>query len=158
MNQIRLAPKLALMLLIFATAIIVALGLFSFNSGRSALHDVTVAHLSSNTIEKQGQLDHFIITARDDISNLANIPTVQGIVKALAGATTPAREREDLRRGLQDLFAPWYGPDREFHSIMVLDADTGMVLAASRQQDLERFKEDRLYFRQGKKAPFVQGP
>ncbi|MBT7757006.1 MAG: hypothetical protein HN732_06735, partial [Rhodospirillaceae bacterium] len=55
MHRIRLAPKLALVLLVFATTIVVVLGLLSFNSGRKALHQAAVAHLVSNAAEKKAE-------------------------------------------------------------------------------------------------------
>ena len=68
-----ITTKLAAVLVLFAAGLLTVVGLFSYNSGRTALEAATIAELQSTANEKQSALDRWAEQRRADIAALAGL-------------------------------------------------------------------------------------
>src|SRR6266516_5436693 len=93
--QLRLGitPKLALVLVLFAAALLAVVGTFAYNGGYVALQTATISELLSTINEKQAALESWTAERRASIATLAGVPGVADDLMAFTtanGAAPPA--------------------------------------------------------------------
>jgi PAS domain S-box-containing protein len=90
-----------------------------------------------------------------DITALTHSPDLREGVTALVaapGSTEAQVARDRLARELQT----WARPGQQYLTLLVIEAETGRVIAATDPSEEGKFKEDRPYFINDKNNPYVQ--
>ena len=160
-SRLRIGTKLTVLLLGFAALVLAGLGSFAYYTGRSALLDATRAALLSSAIEKEAALDYWAWDRQEEIATIAKMAAWADLAEDLEGlASVPADSpgAQGLGDGLRRHLTPWVGDKGGFHSMMIIEPVHGKAIVSTRQADLGTFKENRPYFINGLKAPYLQNP
>jgi PAS domain S-box-containing protein len=152
-----IATRLTLVFVIFAAVLVAGVGVLAFENGRTSLQAAAVSELLSTAIEKQAALDAWMAQGQDTLVNIARSPHLQAEVAAVAAPGSAAADGPAPGRVVEDL-RNWTGAGRGFRELLVLDPESGQVLAATDAGDVGKFKEDQPFFLNGKLGPFVQNP
>lgn len=151
----KLTPRLTLVFIAYATALLVSVGLLAYNSGRDALRAATLSELQATALEKEASLNKWVEDKQVNIRALASDPTTLREANNLREAAPDSPEAQAARDALIANFKP-HLIKGEFLELSFLDPHTGQVLASTSPVEEGKFKEDRPYFLNGKKGPFVQ--
>jgi len=151
----KLTPRITLIFVLYAVALLVGVAWLAYHSGRESLRSATVSELRSTAIEKQAALNAWVEEKRRDIAILAASPAI--IENAITlNATAPGSLEARVAHDRFVLEARPHVFEGEFLVIMLLDPDTGQVIAATNPSEEGKFKEDRPFFLNGKIEPYVQ--
>ncbi|HSB90306.1 MAG TPA: ATP-binding protein [Anaerolineales bacterium] len=151
----KLTPRITLTFVVYAAALLAAVGFLAYNSGRAALRSATISELQSTAIEKQGALEAWVEEKRQDIARLAQDPGTLTHAVELYDAPSGSPEAANAHRLLLEEILP-RSAGGEFMSLMVIDPRSGQVVASSDPTEEGKLKEDRPYFLQGKAGPYVE--
>ena len=154
--RIGILPKLISAFILFAAALMAVAGIVSYNSGRSALQAAIISDLLSSATEKGAALNTWISDRQSDLSIINKTPDFFDKVTALALAEPGSRLAQGLHDQVRDELKPDAGPSLEFLELDLLDPQNGEVLISTTPGEEGKFKEDRPYFTNGKKGPYVQ--
>jgi len=157
-SRYRIGTKLTLLFLGFAALVLAGLSSFAYYSGRSALLDATKTAMLSSAIEKEAALDFWARQRRDEITVLAASAHLADGLGGIASLPADSPGAQEFSRDLLRHLTPWVGAKGDFHSLMIIEPVHGKVVVASRQAELGAFKENRPYFINGLKAPYLQNP
>lgn len=155
--QLSITAKLALIFVLFATALMVSVGALAYNNGRAALQQATTADLISTVSEKKAALTSWVEERQRDLSTLAASPRVRAELAVMAAypAQKAARVAHDqLVAELRTEVAS----RRAYLAFLVLDAADGRVIAATDPVEEGAFKSSLPYFLGGKRGSFIQNP
>lgn len=152
-----IVPKLTLIFVLFAVLILTGGGMLSYFSGRAALQTATISELLSTATEKEAALNTWIIERQADLSSLAALPVLREELELLITATEPVDVQPAYNRLLAQLKS-WPGAEPGFLNLMIIEPEEGRVILATDPNEEGKFKEDRLYFINGLKRPYVQKP
>jgi PAS domain S-box-containing protein len=163
--RLGITPKLALVLVLFAAALLAVVGTFAYNGGYVALQAATVSELLSTTAEKQAALESWAAERRASMATLASVPGVADDLMAFIAANgaaplaglAPSAAQAAHDQLIQELNAR-VGPGRRFLKLLVIDPATGMVIAATDPRDEGTSKADQPFFINGKSGPYFQDP
>jgi PAS domain S-box-containing protein len=158
MKKLGITPKLTLIFVLFAGAVLVGLGIPAYNNGRTALEAATVSELLSTAMEKQAALDSWVADRQHSIGDIANQGQLQETVTALIAAAPGSADARRLHADLVRQLGNWAGGVHRFLSLEVIDAATGRVLAATEAIEEGKFREEQPYFINGLQAGYVQNP
>ncbi|MEW6333824.1 MAG: ATP-binding protein [Thermodesulfobacteriota bacterium] len=156
-RPLTITTKLTVVFVLFAAALLVGVGLLAYTSGRSALLATVSSNLSSIAIEKQAAIDTWTEEAKAHIAVIAASRHLQDYITTLLTATDPAKTRAIADRLLTDLRL-WTGLNKHFRSFMLIEPESGRIIASTDPGNEGKFVEDRLYFISGRKSPYVQNP
>jgi hypothetical protein len=151
----KLTPRFTLVFVLYAVALLAGVAWLSYTSGKESLRSATVSELQSTAIEKQSALIEWVAEKRTDITILADSPAIIKDALALTAASLGSPEA----RAAHDRFVTEVQPQvqgGEFLVIMLLDPSSGQVIAATDPGEEGKFKEDRIFFLNGKEGPYVQ--
>lgn len=151
----KLTPRLTLVFIAYALALLLSVGMFAYSNGRSSLRAATASELQSIALEKEAALNRWVQDKQQDIAALAANPTVQQAAARLLSAPPGSAES----RAAHDQFMAQVSArlrSSEFLDISLIHPQTGQVIASTDPTEEGKFKEDRPYFQQGRSAPFVQ--
>jgi PAS domain S-box-containing protein len=151
----KLTPRLAIYFVLYAATLLVAVSSLAYTSGLASLQAATISELSSSAIEKQSALNQWIEDKQSGIALLAADPAAIASASALVSAPAGSPEAQ----AAHDQFVREVQPrvnGGEFLTIILIDSQTGAVIAATDPNEEGTFKEDRLYFMHGKTDPYVQ--
>jgi PAS domain S-box-containing protein len=158
MRKLGITPTLTLVFVLFASAVLVGLGIPAYNNGRAALQAATVSELLTTTLEKQAALGTWVADRQHSIGDIANQTylreTVTALIAAAPGSSGATQSHADLVSDLRN----WAGEGHRFMLLDVIDAATGRVIAATDAGEEGKFREEHLYFINGLQAPYVQNP
>ena len=151
----KLTPKITLVFVLYAVALLTSVAWLAYNSGRESLRAATVSELQSTAIEKQSALNEWVDEKRTDIEILAvssaNIENATLLNEAFPGSPEEQAAHDHFVMDIQPRVV-----GGEFLVIMLLDPDTGQVIAATDPSEEGKFKDDRPFFLKGKEGPYVQ--
>lgn len=150
-----ITTKLAAVLIVFALAIVTAVSVLAYTSGRTSLRAAAFAELESRSIEKQAALDAWIARAKADAAALAASAALGDEVAASLRPDDPtaaAGARERVRAELR----VWAASGREFSGWLVLDAATGRVMVATDSREEGQSRAAQPFFVQGKSGVFTR--
>lgn len=149
--RLGITAKLTLLFVLFAAVLLAGVGLLAYNSGRSALESATTFELLSTALEKEAALNAWLEDRRLNIAVLANSPDIQD--HATSFIATPNQATHD--RLIQSLQA-WTGDEHQYLDLLVIEAETGRVVAATDPGEEGKFKENLPFFIQGRNGPYIQ--
>ncbi|MCG3206938.1 MAG: Adaptive-response sensory-kinase SasA [Anaerolineae bacterium] len=154
--RLSITAKLTLLFVLFAALLLLAVGALAYASGRAALEAATISDLLSTAIEKEAALNAWVQDRQAGVISMVHSPHLVADVAALAaaapGSTEAQRAHDDLTRELQT----WAGPGKEYLTLLVIEAGTGRVIAATDPNEEGKFKENRPYFINGESGPYIQ--
>ena len=153
----KLTPRLTLVFILYATALLIGVGLLAYNSGRDSLRSATISELQATALEKQAALNKWVEDKRSGIALMAADPATIEFAGALVAASPNSPEAGAAHDSLVAEIQPRVSGG-EFPSLMVIEPETGKVIAATDPSEEGKFKEDRPYFLNGKTGPYVQNP
>ena len=145
----KLTPKLALVLISFATVLLLGVGALVYSSGRAALEAATFAELQSTSLEKSAALDDWIAERKSDVSALSMSPAILEKLEKFLQSGPDSTSAYD--RLIQELSIRT-NPGQPYQALLILSPDTGEVLVATNPKEEGQLKEDRDYFIEGKTA------
>jgi len=154
---VKLTPRLALVFILYATALLMSVGWLAYNSGRDSLRSATISNLEATALEKQAALNKWVKDNQLGIALLAADPTTIESAGALLAAEPGSLEA----KAAHDEFVAEIQPrvdGGEFLEVILIHPQTGQVIAATDPGEEGKFKEDRPYFLNGKTGPYIQNP
>ena len=151
----KLTPRLTLIFIVYASAILIGVGLLAYDSGRDALRAATISELQATALEKEAALNRWVEEKQANISALAANPTTISEAANLLEATPNSPEAHAARNALIANLEP-HKTQGVLLELSFLDPQTGQVLASTNPDEEGKFKEDRPYFQNGKSGPYVQ--
>src|SRR5688572_18119248 len=146
-----ITAKLTLFFVFFAAILLAGVGLLAYTSGRSALESAAGSELLSTALEKEAALNNWVEDKRLNIAVLASSPDLQTHVSAFM-ANPNQTTHDHLVQSLQT----WAGPEQQYLNLAVIEAQTGQIVAATNPNEEGKFREDRPFFIEGKKGPYIQ--
>jgi hypothetical protein len=156
--QLNITPKLTLIFVLFAVLVLVVISTPAYTSGRASLEAAAVSELLSTAIEKQAALNTWIMDTQTHATSLSASPSLQERTADLLAARASGDQAKIQAANLR-LVAElqiWEGKDREFLGWLLLDPDSGQVIAATDASDEGKYRDDQAYFINGKSASYVQ--
>jgi PAS domain S-box-containing protein len=152
---VKLTPRLTLIFIAYASALLIGVGLMAYDSGRDALREATILELQATALEKESSLDKWVQDKETDISALATDPSIIQAASKLLEAVSNSPEAQVAHDELVENLKP-HLVQGEFLEFSILDPQSGKVLASTTPVEEGKFKEDRPYYVNGKTKPFVQ--
>jgi len=149
-----LTTRLLAAFFLIAVVPVGAVGFLAYRQGESTLRAQFFTHLSSVAELKSQRLEGWITERRHDVVRPASIPNVKRLALVLTAGTQDPRRRAaavELREIL-DRIRTLSG----FAEMFLVEAREGEVLLSTDPEQEGKLKNDRPYFREGLKGPFVQ--
>jgi PAS domain S-box-containing protein len=156
LRKLSITTSLTLVFALFAAGLVAVMGALGYSSGRRALAEAVAAELRSTSLEKEAALNVWLEDRRDAIVALSQSQNILEQAAALKAATPESAAQASRDRLLQSLY-PWAAVD-EFQALLVIEADTGRVIAATDPSEEGKFKENRPYFIQGRRQAYISPP
>ncbi len=159
MTRVRLGIrlKLTLVFVLFAAVLLVGVSILSFENARSALQAATVSELLSTAIEKEAALNSWIADRAADILTITAYTHFQDKVAELIITSEPTARKVAHGHILEDLHN-WVGAPHGIQTLLIIEPETGQVIAATETSEEGKFKESHPYFINGKDGIYVQNP
>ena len=151
----KLTPRLALAFIVYAGALLVVIGLLAYNSGRDTLRLATITELQATALEKEAALNQWIEDKEADIATLAADPIIIQAASIMLMEPPNSLKYSEARNLLVASIEPRL-LSGELLGVSMIHPQTGQVIASTNPDDEGKFKEDRLYFLEGRSGPYVQ--
>lgn len=151
----KLTPRLALVFILYATGLLMSVGVLAYNSGRNSLRSATISELEATALEKEAALDKWIEEKQVDLATLAASSTTLREATILLTAFRHSADTSTARERLVEYLQPRVD-NGEFLDVSMLHPETGQVLASTNPAEEGKFRENRSYFLNGKTGPYVQ--
>ena len=151
----KLTPRLTLIFIAYASALLLGVGLMVYDSGRNALRDATISELQATALEKESSLHRWVQDKQADIAALTKDPAIILAAYHLSRADPNSPEAQAAYGELIENLKP-HITQNEFLELSLLDPVSGKVLASTNPIEEGKYKEDRLYYMKGKVEPYVQ--
>lgn len=151
--------SIRLISILVVTAMLIATGMggFHYLFSRNANIRATASEMLSTAREKRDAIQFWIRDSHKELDAIAELASNRGMFMPLlwrrqGGSPIAARIR------FRQLIGPWVGERGNFDSILLLDAQDGWVAFSTRESELDSYREDRPYFREGRHAVVNHGP
>ena len=151
----KLTPRLTLIFIAYASALLIGVGVMVYDSGRDALREATISELQATALEKDASLDRWVQDRQIDVSALASDPTTILAAYNLLNTDSSSTEAQVAHDEMIANLTP-HLKQGDFLELSLLDPQSGKVLASTNPAEEGKYKEDRPYFINGKTAPYVQ--
>ena len=154
MTKLKLAPKLTLVFVSFAAAILTGVGLIVYYQWQAALKAATINELETIAGIKAAAVTDLVKEKQTHISVLAATPaTIEG-VSALIAVAPASNARQRIQKQLVAEFKVWVLSD-EFLDLFLLEPGAGKVMLGVQPGREGQSKADRAYFLEGRKALYT---
>ncbi len=151
----KLTPRLTLVFILYATALLVGVGLLAYTSGRDSLRSATISELQATALEKQAALNKWVEDKQAAITRLAADPAaIESAAALIAASPDSPKARAAHDRLLAEIRPRVLGG--EFFELIIIDPQAGRVIAATDPSEEGKFKENRPFFINGQSGPYVQ--
>lgn len=151
----KLTPRLTLVFVSYAALLLATVGWLAYQSGRSSLRSAVISELQSTAIEKQAALDSWVVEKQGEITKISVNPHVIESVSELIEAQADSPEAQLAHDRIVTEIHPNI-TGGEFLTLLIIDPQTGKVIASSDPNEEGKFQEDRPFFINGKLEPYVQ--
>ncbi len=153
--HLSIITRLALIFVLFATVLLGGVGALAYIDGQAGLHQAATSELLTRAIEKQAAMDNWLTAARTNIATQAESPIVVEEIAALLASAPGSPEAQIAHDRLVRELQPYIHLETEFTELFFVEAETAQVLAATDPGEEGKFKENRSYFINGKREPYV---
>jgi PAS domain S-box-containing protein len=156
--RLNITPKLTLVFVLFAALLLAGVSTLAYTSGRSALESAAVAELFSIAIEKQSSLNAWVTETMTHAASLSTSPYLHEIMSDFltARALGDQAEIQTTHDRLVEELQIWAGDGMDYLEWMILDPQSGEVIASTNRSEEGKFREDQPYFINGKSGPYLQ--
>jgi PAS domain S-box-containing protein len=151
--QFGIFPRLMMVFIFFATALLACIGYIAANNQRSALQKATIAELTTQNVDKQNAMLQWMNTKLNTIIDMASVRDHALHVQELQGSAEKAAQ---AREYLREHFNPWVKTAILFLKVSIVDIKSGMILVSTNEGDEGKYVEDQPFFINGKNKPFIQ--
>jgi PAS domain S-box-containing protein len=152
----KLAPRLAIVFLVYAAVLLATVGLLANASGSDSLRAATLSELEGAAGEKEAAMNQWIDEKQGDIALLAADPDIVANGRSLMEAPSGSARARQARAAILAQLMPRRGI--EFTEMLFLHPESGTVLAATDVSEEGSSKADRPFFFQARFTVFLQGP
>ena len=159
MNRFRnltITTKLTLLFVLFAALILAGVGALAYLSGRAAMEQAVISDLESTANEKQAAFDQWLGDRLRLVVSITEFPAYRARVSLLINDNLDATARKTLRDQSAQALVGFTGPNGNYAEMMIVETQQGQVLISTQAENEGKFNEDRPYFIEGTKRPFVQ--
>lgn len=153
--QWSLIPKLTFIFVTFATGLLISVSALAYYSGRVALESATTAELVSTAVEKEAALRAWFKDQQLKMTALAASPNLNAKVAALAAAEPGSAAASSAHGRLVQELRDWVDPGQQYLALLVIEPETGRVLAATNPAEEGQLHADQPYFSKGREGPYV---
>lgn len=153
-TKLKLTPKLTLVFVSFAAALLIVVGLIGYNQGQSAFKAAAIHGLQTIAGEKEAAVADWVNEKRSDIDILSVEPSIVEGVLALVTIPPDSLEWEIAHERLIEEFKPRV-TGGEFLDLFLLDPGSGQILLAVQPGREGASKVDRAYFLEGKNGRYI---
>ena len=148
--------KLSLVFVLYAASLLIIIGLVAYSRARTALLAASYSELQASVIEKQTALDNWVNDRTMNATALAGEPAVISDLQAILASASDGADASGRHESLVADLQPWTGANRHYLSLSILDPVEGRVIVSTVASEEGMLKEDRPYFINGRKGPFVE--
>ena len=154
MIKLKLTPKLTLVFVSFAAALLTGVSLIGYYRGRFALQAAAIHELEATAGEKEAAVTAWVHEKQSDVAILSVEPSIAEALLALETLSPRSREREVVHDWLIAELEPRVAGG-EFLDLFLLDPKSGRVLLGVEPGREGQSKADRAYFLEGKKGSYT---
>ncbi len=156
--RMNIAPKLTLVFVLFAAALLASVSTLTFTIGSSALESAALAELSSTAIEKHAALEAWVTETEIYSTSLSFSPYLRKTVLdfIIARETGNQAEIQDIHDRLVAELQVWMGENHDFQEWMILDPQSGQIIVSTNPNEEGKFRENQPFFIFGKENPYFQ--
>lgn len=154
----KITARLILLFLLISLIPLLIVSISSYNAGRVATEEATLARLQAINQLKEAEFNRWIESEVRSLRSLASRPSLREDVTELTAhenleniATQPA-----YLRIFEDHLAVPLEKESGFIELFVLQPDSGQVIFSTDRRELGKFRTNEPYFEEGKQAPFIQ--
>jgi hypothetical protein len=155
-RRLTLTTKLTLLFVLFAVLILAGVGALIYVSGRPALEQAVISDLRSTANEKQAAFDAWLDDRLKLAVSITEFPSDRARVNSLIDDNLDDAARKSLHELSRQALSGFTGPNSNYTEIMIIQARDGQVIVSTNTDEEGKFVEDRPYFIEGSKGPFVQ--
>lgn len=149
--NLKLAPKLTLVFVLFAALLLIGVGALSYSSGQRALEAATITELESIASEKEAALRGWILEREATIAALASSPYLLEELAKLLEAGPESTAAND--RLIQDL-SVHTGAGQSFLTLFIL-SESGQILVSTGPDEEGDLRAERNYFTEGETGTYT---
>lgn len=154
--NLNITSKLTLVFVLFATALVLTVGVLAYNTGKNALYQAATSELMAASFEKEVTFNQWMEDHQLQLVSLSHSSEMIEQTIALSAAATSA-EADRAHDRLVAQLEPWIETG-QFQDLLLIEIKAGRVIVATNPVDEGKFKETRSYFIQGQKAPYIEPP
>ena len=155
-RNLTIATKLSLLFVAFAALILVGVGSLAYLSGRAALEQAVTSDLQSTANEKQAAFNRWLNDRLNLVVSITELPANRARVNSLILDDLDESARGTLLAQTTQALEGFTGPNGNYMEMMIVEAAHGQVIVSTQAENQGKFNEDRPYFIEGLKGPFVQ--
>ncbi|MEW5720655.1 MAG: cache domain-containing protein, partial [Chloroflexota bacterium] len=155
-RRLSITAKLTLLFFLFAALILLGVGVFAYLSGHAAVEQAVISDLQSTANEKQAALDWWLNDRLRLLVTITGFPAYRAHVNLLINDNLDDTARKTLQAQTAQALAMFTGPNGDYAELLIVEARQGQVIVSTQADNVGKFKEDRPYFVEGKRGPFVQ--
>jgi PAS domain S-box-containing protein len=153
----RLAVRLALLLLVLSTLPLAAVGWLAYSMSRQAIRSDTFHHLASTNVFREEELDRWIADNEETLRELASRPGVRELAAVLASRDPDdAQYRDAYNRLVEDHLAPTLENKGGFLDLSLLQVGDGLTVLSTDDTLEGQRRDGEPYFLEGQARTFVQ--
>lgn len=152
--KLKLTPKLTLVFVSFAAAVLLGVNVIVYYRGQSALKTTVINELETIAGEKEAAVTAWVKEKQADIAALAAAPSTINSTLALVTVAPDSAERARIQDRLVAEFKPRV-LGGEFLDLFLLDPQTAKVILAVQPGREGQSKTNRAYFLEGKKGTYI---
>lgn len=153
----KLTPRFTFVFILYAAVLLLGVGFVAYNSGRASLRAAAVSELRGTILEKEASLTSWVLDKEADIVTLSSDPALIDDASVLLTTMPGTTARINSYRRFILNVQPYLSSGK-FLEVSLIHPETGEVLASTDASEEGKFKEDRLYFLEGKVRPYIQNP
>lgn len=128
----------------------------AYARGRQALYDATTSELQSTAIEKEAALESWLNERRYGVTAVANDPHLSADLYNYLSIEPGSNSKQELGQRVQDDLLAHLISFQGYHEFSILDPLTGEIIISTDPREIGKYRENMLYFSEGKKGPYIQ--
>ncbi len=153
----KLTPRLTLAFILYATALLLVVGLLAYTSGRNSLRANTIAELEGTAQRKEDNLNRWADAEQSDLRALSTDPGLLSNVSTLMTASPDSVEfhsaHDKFIASLQSRLTP-----SAFLEVSLLRPGDGQIIASTTASEEGQVRADTSYFINGLMNPYLDNP
>lgn len=152
----KLATRMTIIFIVISLIPVISVGYIGYHNGRRSIQKNTINRLSSINILKEAEFNRWIQSNRLYIRALAQRPLVKRFSNVICDEGLQAPDQSSAYTKLMnDHLLPGIGGSKGFIDFSILRPTDGLIVLSTREQLEQKFRENREFFKEGKKDTYV---